>query len=99
MPFAFDWLREVFETMRSNKLRTGLTALSVAWGMLMLIVLLGAGNGLKNGVSYEFREQRVNSLWVYAGKTRLPYAGRGPGREVKLTNDDYERLRRTLPAI
>ena len=99
MPFAFDSLREMFATMRSNKLRTGLTALSVGWGMLMLMVLLGAGNGLANGVRYEFREQRVNSLWVYSGKTRLPHAGRGPGREVKLTNDDYERLRRTLPAI
>lgn len=95
----FDSVAEILATLRSNKLRTGLTALSVAWGMLMLIVLLGAGTGLSNGVAYEFRDQRINSLWVYPGKTTLPYAGRGPGREVKLTNDDYERLRRTLPAI
>ena len=99
MPFAFDSLREVLATMRSNKLRTGLTALSVAWGMLMLIVLLGAGNGLANGVLYEFRDQRINALWVYPGKTTSPYAGRGPGRQIKLTNDDYDRLRRSLPAI
>ena len=99
MPFAFDSLREIIATMRSNKLRSGLTALSVAWGMLMLIVLLGAGNGLANGVAYEFRDQRINSLWVYPGKTTVPYRGRGPGREVKLTNDDYEQLRRRMPAI
>ena len=99
MPSASDALREMLATLRRNKLRAGLTGFSVAWGMFMLVVLLGAGNGLSNGVGYEFRDQRVNSLWVYAGKTTLPYAGRGPGREVKLSNDDYALIRRSLPAV
>jgi putative ABC transport system permease protein len=96
---GFDALQEIFATLSRNKLRTALTAASVAWGMLMLVVLLGAGRGLQNGAAYEFRDDAVNSLWLYAGKTSRPFAGRGPGREVKLMNDDYEALRRNFPAI
>ena len=96
---GFDALQEIFATLQRNKLRTTLTALSVAWGMLMLVVLLGAGRGLENGAAYEFRDDAVNSLWLYAGKTSLPFAGRALGRDVKLYNDDYDALLRTVPAI
>jgi putative ABC transport system permease protein len=96
---GFDMLQEIFATLQRNKLRTSLTALSVAWGMLMLVVLLGAGRGLENGAAYEFRDDAVNSLWLYTGKTTLPYAGRGPGREVKLTNDDYDAIARSVPGV
>jgi putative ABC transport system permease protein len=96
---GFDALQEIYATLRRNKLRTSLTALSVAWGMLMLVVLLGAGRGLENGAAYEFRDDAVNSLWLYTGKTTLPYAGRGPGREVKLTNDDYEAIALRVPGV
>ncbi|MEO8904568.1 MAG: ABC transporter permease [Polyangiaceae bacterium] len=96
---GLDALQEIFATLQRNKLRSALTALSVAWGMLMLVVLLGAGRGLQNGAAYEFRDDAVNSLWLYPGKTSLPYAGRGPGREVKLMNDDYEAIRRSLPGV
>ena len=94
-----DALQEIFATLRRNRLRTALTALSVAWGMLMLIVLLGAGRGLEKGAAYEFRDDAVNSLWLYAGKTSRPFAGRGPGRDVKLTNEDYLALVRNFPSI
>jgi putative ABC transport system permease protein len=67
--------------------------------MLMLVVLLGAGRGLANGTAYEFRDDAVNSLWLYTGKTQLAFAGRGPGREIKLMNDDYDAIRRTIPGI
>ena len=94
-----DALQEIFATLSRNRLRTALTALSVAWGMLMLVVLLGAGRGLEKGAAYEFRDDAVNSLWLYSGKTSRPFAGRGPGRDVKLTNDDYQALARNFPSI
>ncbi len=96
---GLDALQEIFATLQRNKLRTALTALSVAWGMLMLVVLLGAGQGLQKGAAYEFRDNAVNSLWLFAGKTSRPFAGRGPGREVRLMNDDYDALARNFPAI
>ena len=94
-----DALQEIFATLQRNKLRSALTALSVAWGMLMLVVLLGAGRGLQKGAAYEFRDDAVNSLWLYAGKTSRPFGGRGPGRDVKLMNDDYASLERNFPSI
>src|SRR6188768_3522802 len=94
-----DALQEIFATLQRNRLRTALTALSVAWGMLMLVVLLGAGRGLANGAAYEFRDDAINSLFLYAGKTSRPFAGRGPGRDVKLMNDDYEAWSRNFPDI
>jgi len=60
--------------------------------MFMLSVLLGAGQGLENGVAWEFRDDAVNSLWVSNGKTSLPYAGRGPGRQIHFNNGDYDAL-------
>jgi putative ABC transport system permease protein len=96
---GLDALQEIFATLQRNKLRTALTALSVAWGMLMLVVLLGAGRGLQNGAAYEFRDDAVNSLWLYPGKTSLPFAGRGPGRDVKLMNADYDAILRTIPGV
>ena len=94
-----DALQEIFATLQRNRLRTALTALSVAWGMLMLVVLLGAGRGLEKGAAYEFRDDAVNSLFLYSGKTSRPFAGRGPGRDVKLMNDDYDALARSFPSI
>ena len=96
---GFDALQEIFATLQRNKLRSGLTALSVAWGMLMLVVLLGAGRGLQKGAAYEFRDDAVNSLWLYSGKTSRAFGGRGPGRDVKLMNDDYAALERSFPSI
>ena len=94
-----DALHEIFTTLQRNKLRTTLTSLSVAWGMLMLVVLLGAGRGLENGAAYEFRDDAINSLYLYPGKTSRPFAGRGPGREVRLLNDDYFALARHFSSI
>src|SRR6188768_172847 len=94
-----DALQEIFATLQRNRLRTALTGLSVAWGMLMLVVLLGAGKGLENGTAYEFRDDAINSLFLNPGKTSRPFAGRGPGRELRLMNDDYAALLRNFPNI
>ena len=63
--FDFDNFREIWSTIQKNKLRTFLTGFSVSWGIFMLIVLLGAGNGLHNGVMYNFRNMSMNKVYVW----------------------------------
>ena len=99
MTFAVESFAEILGVLSSNKLRTLLTALSVAWGMFMLAVLLGAGRGLENGAEWEFRNDAVASIWIHSGHTSVPYAGRGPGRQVRFTDDDYEALGREVPGV
>jgi putative ABC transport system permease protein len=92
-------LAELLATLAQNRLRTLLTGLSVAWGTFMLVLLLGAGRGLQNGIEWEFRDDAVNSIWAWTGLTSLPFAGRGPNREVYFRNDDYTALRHGVPGI
>ena len=73
--FDFDNLREIFGTMKRNKLRTFLTGFAVSWGIFILIILLGAGNGLRNGVMKNFENWSQNRIVIYAGSTDKPYAG------------------------
>ena len=94
-----DKWQEIFTTIRQNKLRTVLTGFSVGWGIFMLILLLGAGNGLHNGVRLEFSGDATNSLRIYTGATRLPYKGMKPGRRIRLTNEDYEDIKKNVPGV
>lgn len=68
-------LQEIFASLKHNKLRTVLTGLSVSWGIFILIVLLGAGNGLSNGIKYNFNDRATNSVQMWSGKSSLPYQG------------------------
>jgi putative ABC transport system permease protein len=86
------WL-EIFDTISKNKLRTFLTGFSVAWGIFMLIILLGSGKGLQNGVENEFRSSAINSIFIRGGSTTMAYAGLQPGRDIQLKNSDYDLIR------
>ncbi|WP_167610379.1 ABC transporter permease [Maribellus sediminis] len=91
--FDIDKWQEIFATIKKNKMRTFLTGFSVAWGIFMLMILLGAGNGLSNGVSQNFMRNAVNSMWLWSGRTSVPYQGLKEGRDIRFTNADYDILK------
>lgn len=97
--FDVDTWHEILHTVRHNKLRTLLTGFSVAWGILILVVLLGSGEGLSHGVQYGFRDDAVNSIWVRSGQTSTPYRGLPPGRWVQFTNDDHEDIASNVQGV
>ena len=78
--------------MRKNKLRTVLTAFSVAWGIFILIVLLGSGNGLKNAVMTNFERDATNYMSIDAGRTSMEYNGLKKNRYIQFDNRDIDLL-------
>lgn len=90
---------EIFDTIGKNKLRTVLTGFSVFWGIFMLMILLGAGNGLKNGFSYGFRRTAANSITFWGGQTSKPWQGLPADRNIQLDTRDVERLRHAVPGL
>ena len=71
----FQLWGEIFASLRRNKLKTALTGFAVAWGIFMLIVLLAAGNGLKNGMALNYKDDSKLAVWMWSGRTNLAYKG------------------------
>ncbi len=90
--FDIDKWQEIFLSIKQHKIRSILTAIGIFWGIFMLIVMLGMGNGLKRGSEYNFRDDAVNSIWVSPGTTKKPYKGLPPGRRIQMTIDDFNRV-------
>ncbi len=92
MIFERDNWQEIFATIRKNKLRTFLTMLGVFWGIFMLVVMLGAGNGLRNGIMQDFGGTATNSFYIWTQTTTKSYKGMKPGRNFNYNLDDYKAL-------
>lgn len=95
----FDNWQEIYASIKQNKMRTLLTAFGVFWGILMLILLLGAGKGLQNGSDRNFGSDDRSSIWIWTSNTSLPYAGLAKGRYIQLTESDLTALRSAIPSI
>ena len=85
-----DILTEIWSTARRNKLRTSLTGFAVAWGIFMLIVLLGAGNGLINAQLKQSGRFLSSSMVVFGGETSKPFQGLKEGRRIRMQTRDIE---------
>ena len=90
--FNRDFWSEIFMALRRNKLRTVLTGFAISWGIFMLIILLSAGNGLKNGVTSNFADRINNTYTIWSSVTELPYKGHKAGRYIMMTNKDIQLL-------
>ena len=88
-----DPLIEVADSLRTHKMRTALAVLTVAWGIFMLVLLLGAGRGIQNGVELQFKDDAVNSIRIYQGKTTIAHNGLPRGRSIRYSNEDYRQIR------
>lgn len=97
--FDRDKWQEIIGTMRQNKLRTGLTAAGVFWGIFMLIFMLGMGDGLENGVLNEFGGRSTNSLYVWPEETSIAYKGMPVGRWESFNIEDIRSLQQQAPFI
>lgn len=84
-----DIFIEILTTIKHNRLRTALTGFSVAWGIFILIVLLGAGNGLINATMGNSSRYLSTSMVVSGGATSKAYDGLGEGRDVQLNDKDF----------
>jgi putative ABC transport system permease protein len=95
----FDIFGEILETMKRNKMRTFLTGFAVAWGIFMLIVLLGAGQGLQNGVRSNFEGRAINSVTLFPGWTSMPYKGYRADRAIRFDERTVEFVRGNVPEV
>jgi len=93
-----DKWTEIYNTVKKHKLRTGLTAFGVFWGIFMLVVLLGAGKGLENGIMKDF-DVAKNAVFIWTQRTSVPYMGLKAGRFVQMTNDDVAAIRANVPEV
>ncbi len=96
--FDLDKWKEIWATLRSNRLRTFLTAFGVFWGILMLMAMLGFGSAIQTGSQRQMKGMATNLLFVWGQQTTESYDGLPPGRGVRFNTADIDLLRR-LPAI
>jgi len=97
--FDLDKWQEIFITIGKNKLRTFLTVFGIGWGIFMIIILLGAGKGLQNGVERDFSAWATNSGFFWSRRTTIAYGGFQPGRRLTFTNEDTDILRKEIDGL
>lgn len=97
MRIGIDIWQEIISTISRNKLRTFLTGFAVSWGIFMLIILLGSGNGLMNGFTSNFADRASNSVQASTWKTSKVYQGMQSGRKIDLDYNDLALTKSEFP--
>lgn len=92
-----DLIEEIYGTIMRNKLRTALTGFAVAWGIFMLIVLLGAGNGLIHAFDNQSADMKMNTMKIYPGVTSKAFHGLNEGRSISLNESDLKITAKRFP--
>ena len=93
MIFSKDSWREIFDTIKKNKLRTFLSGFTVAMGIFIFVILFGFGNGLQNSFAKYFTDDKVNTIRIYPSSTSLPYKGYTANRTIEFTNQDLVEIK------
>ncbi len=97
--FDRDTWQEIFGSIQKNKVRTIITVVGVLWGIFIYITLSGAAKGLDNGFERQFQNIAMNSMFVWAQRTSIPYDGFKTGRAPQLKIQDVQTLQNNIPAI
>ena len=94
-----DLFREIAQSMRNNRLRTALTGVAVAWGIFMLILLLGAARGLINAQNDSFTRQMSNTITFFNGRTGMPFKGYPENRLINFRESDINPIRKEISSV
>ncbi|MBN1340056.1 MAG: ABC transporter permease [Bacteroidales bacterium] len=97
--FDLDKWHEIYFALRKNPLRTFFTAFGVFWGIFMLIIMMGAGEGLYNGASQDLGDMATNSVFMWTRRTTMPYKGFPRNRFYRFNNADTRALKDNIPEI
>lgn len=95
----FDLIADILSALGKNKLRTFLTGFSMAWGIFILMVLLGSGNGLRNAILQNYSDVSANTMDMWVGRTTMPYNGLASGRKIVVEKKDLEFIRKEFPQV
>jgi len=93
----YDKWQEIMIVLKKNKLRTFFTAFGVFWGIFLLVVMMGSGNGLRNSALEGFGNMATNSFFMWTQRTSMPYKGFQRGRFYNFRNGDTEAIKQNIP--
>lgn len=93
----YDKWQEIVIVLKKNKLRTFFTAFGVFWGIFLLVIMMGSGNGLRNSALEGFGNMATNSFFMWTQRTTMPYKGFQRGRFFNFRNTDTEAIKQNIP--
>nr|WP_320117526.1 ABC transporter permease [uncultured Marinifilum sp.] len=96
---SFFAIQESWEVIKQHKNRNLLTGFGVAWGIFILLLLVGTGSGLQKGIMVIFQDYSQNSIWVYGGRTSLAKPGQHAGRQIRFTDKDLNLFKKRFDEI